>query len=473
MAALDDVLAIILAGGRGTRLYNLTKERAKPAVPFAGYRIIDIMISNLINAEVKHVDVLTEYKSDSLHGQLAKWNAFMGKGGDIIPVPTQMRSSEGMSRGTADSLHSHWFNRQEKPFKPSHYLVLSGDHITYFNPHKIMDSHHKTGADITIAVRKVRSEEASGQFGVVIIDKDFNVLGFEEKPLKPTEIPGEPGFCLASEANIVYETDVLDHYVRTFFKERAGKPDYDQSKHLIAPLVDEGNLKIKAFIHDGYWEDVGTLDALFSANFDLLGAKPKFNMYDPKWWYSSPVEKYQGNGPKISDTGSAHQSITNPGCIISGLVGSSVLSYGVETKPGSSVRNSVLYDRCNIGFGSQVEQTLLDKESSVGANAIVRPESLDIHMSNGEARGRNRHNYRITSMGGKNGKPHDHMLVQKSLDGQDLERMVDRDGFPVLGPDGYISQVAMGKGNFIEFVVTPNGRMVFSKYSKIPDNFRV
>lgn len=473
MATLDDCLAIILAGGKGTRLYNLTKERAKPAVPFAGYRIIDIMISNLINAGMKYIDVLTEYKSDSLHGQLAKWNTYMGQACVITPVPTQMRTTSTMSRGGADSLYNHWFNRQEKSPSPKSYLVLSGDHITQFNPKDIMRYHSRNNADITLAVRKVRVEEAARQFGVVVVDKDSNIIGFEEKPEHPTEIPGEPGFCMANEANMVYNADVLDHYVRKFFKTREGQPDYDQSKHIITPLVEEGKLKIKAFDHTGYWEDVGTLDALFNANYDLIGSNPKFNMYDDKWWYNSPVEKYQGNGPKISDTGNVRASVINNGCIISGNIENSVLSYGIETRPGSKIRNSVLFDRCFAGQDSFVECSLLDKGSKIGRSAVITPQTLDIYLENGEVRGPNRNSYRAVAMGGKNGIPNDHILVQKSLDGQDVEQMVDSDGFPILGSDGYLDQIAMGKGNFIEFVVTPERRLVFSKYSKIPDGFRI
>jgi glucose-1-phosphate adenylyltransferase len=471
MATLDDVLAIILAAGKGTRLYNLTKERAKPAVPFAGYRIIDIPMNNLVNAGIPNIDILIEYKSDSLQRHLTKWNTLKGDDWNIISIPTQRRSTDIMSEGIGDSIYNHWFNRQELSFVPSIYLVLSGDQITKFDPRKMIRAHQKVDADITMRGKRVRIDDTDfTQFGFIQVDADFNVVGFVEKPEqreRVPEIPGEPGFALLNEAILAYRPEVLDHYCRVFYLKQKGQKEYDQSKHIIAPLVKEGKLRIKAFMDEEYWEDVGTLDALYDANMDLLGSKPAFNLYEKGWWYKSPVEKYSGNPAKVSDIGNMIGSIPSNGSIISGLVKQSVLSYGVETLPGSKVKESILFDKCIVGKGAVVEGAIFDKSCKIGEGSVSKEENLDFSWVGGAVRGNQRHNYRI--------KPLDAagtvLLVQRENAGQDIEKMIDKDGFPMLGEDGYISQISMKNGNFMEFVLTPEHRMVFSKYSRIPAGF--
>jgi len=473
MATLDDVLAIILAGGKGTRLFNLTKERAKPALPFAGYRLIDIMLSDLINSDISHVHLLTEYKSDSLDEHISKWHQRVGFGEFIRTVPAQQRDLTEFSRGSGDSLYNHQFNRENLSFEPSEYVVLSGDHVTDLNVGKLVSYHRKNKADITLTVRKVPLDQARGQLGVVVVDKDYRVIGFEEKPLSPTPIPGDPDHCLANEANTVFEREAMDDAVEEFLPDE-DKAKYDLSQHILTPLIEQArkrNLKILAYPHEGYWADVGTLDALFNSNQDLLSSNPLFNIYNDGWWYKTFTDKYQGTGAKLADTArGSYASIFNPGDIISGVVEWSVLSYGVEVLPGAFVSNSCIFDRCNIESNARVIRAILDKDVTVGERAVIDPGNIDAYLDGDVVKGRSASRYRIKPLS-KNGE---YLLFQRANDGRPIEEIVDKRGKSILDKDGlYIKQRNMKDGNLIEFVKSPGNVLAFSKYSNIPNNYRI
>jgi len=472
MTLEDKILAIVLAGGKGTRMYNLTKERAKPAVPFAGYRIIDIMLSNLIvpkNPNMKQIHILTEYKSDSLSDHIGRLHQKLGLDEFVRIIPTQQRELKEFTRGSGDSIYNTRFNRSQLPFDPDHYLVLSGDHITDIDLVALLKYHKRTGADLTITVKRLPVAEAEGM-GIVVVDPEMNVIDFVEKPEIPPEIPGDPGYCLVNEAEYVYRPELLDDSSKRFLPP-ASEKRYDQSLHIVTPLVKEGKFKIKAFMHDGYWADVGTLDSLFKANMDMISPNPKFNLYHKERHYNSYVDKYQGVGPKISDTGVAKSgTILNNGTIISGIADRCVFSYGIETKPGSNLFEVVAFDECLFSKNSFAKHSIFDKETYVGEGAVVDPSRIDLFVVNGNVVGQNRNGYRIVPIGTDSDRAKwDHILVQKSLDNIDFEQILDE--------DGYIPQMEMRPpkgmryGRFIEFVITPERKLAFSKYTNIPDGF--
>jgi len=477
MATLDDVLAIILAGGRGTRLHNLTKERAKPALPFAGYRLIDIMLSDLINSNIPHIHLLTEYKSDSLNDHITKWHQRVGFGEFIRTVPAQQRELTEFSRGSGDSLYNHLFNLENLPFEASEYVVLSGDHVTDLNVGKLVDYHRKLKADITLTVRKVTLEQARKKLGVVVIDKNQRVIGFEEKPESPTPLPDDPEHCFANEANTVFESDIMDDAVEEFLPGPDEK-EYDLSKHILTPLIQQArqrNLKIRAYLHEGYWADVGTIDALFNSNMDLLSSNPLFNIYDDDWWYKTFTDKYQGSGGKLGETGKgSYASIFNPGSRISGVVEWSVLSYGVEVLPGAFVSHACLFDGCKVRHNARVIRAILDKDVSVGDRVVIDPGNIDAYFEDGIVKGRSADKYRIKPLS-ENGE---YLLFQRANDGRSIEGIVDKRGKSILDKEGlYIKQSYMkGKKkatvrDYIEFVRSPGDVLSFSKYSYIPDGF--
>jgi glucose-1-phosphate adenylyltransferase len=480
MSLEDEVLAVILAAGRGTRLFNLTKERTKPAVPFAGYRLIDIMLSNLWDSHIRKIHLLTEYKSSSLDDHVQKWDQRTGSDEFVTTIPFQMRVQEHPSRGSGDSLYNHTFNRRKAKKRNNirRYAILSGDHVSDFDPSEMLGYNASTGAHITLCVKRVRVEEARGQLGVVIVDKDLNVIGFEEKPENPTEIPGEPGWCLANEANYITDAAIFDDAVDEFLPDET-KTRYDLSRDIITPLVEEKNkrgLKINAYVHEGYWADVGTLKALFQANMNLLSLNPEFNIYNDKIWYKTFVEKFGGQGPKITElAGETKPIIANAGSIISGVAKWCVLSYGVVLEVGS-VSNRVVYaDQCIVNQNAKVINSMFDKECEVGAGAAVDPSKVDVWLEGEKIAGPNQNNYRVSNLG--NG----HLLLQRSNDGRNLEDIVDRHGGGIFDSSGYVKEMYMednkdNNGGVLEFVLTPkeegDGRIaVFSKYSVVPDSF--
>jgi glucose-1-phosphate adenylyltransferase len=368
---MKKVLAMILAGGRGERLYPLTRDRAKPAVPFGGiYRIIDFTLSNCINSDIRRIYVLTQYKSTSLHRHIQfGWSILSVPLGEFIgAIPAQQRMGEQWYQGTADAIFQNIYLLQQE--KPDHVLILSGDHIYKMDYRKMIASHLERGADLTVAAIRM-DRGLSREFGVIGVDEDSRINGFEEKPETPQTIPGDPEGILASMGVYVFHTEVL---VRRLIEDARSESSHDFGKDIIPRMIQ----KDKVFAFDfrggdqggtGYWRDVGTIDAYFEANIDLVLVTPHLNLYDPHW----PIHTYQPPFPPAKTVleeegrrGIALNSILSNGCIISGgSVKRSVLSPNVRVHSYAEVEDSILLEGVEIGRHAKIRRTIIDKEVQI------------------------------------------------------------------------------------------------------------
>ena len=366
-------LALVMAGGQGTRLHPLTRDRAKPAVPFGGkYRIIDFVLSNLVNSGIFSIYVLVQWRSQSLIEHLKDGWQFGGllPSHFVTPVPAQMRLGETWYQGTADAIFQN-LNLLDDT-KPEMVAVFGADHIYRMDIEQMMHFHLEHKAGVTVATLPVALEE-SRHFGIVEIDSGMRITGFKEKPEHVDSMPGAPGRCLASMGNYLFDPQVL----RSALIEDAAR---DQSHHdfgqdLIPALIDRVPVYAYNFmtnrIHGdseqnlSYWRDVGTLDAYYEANLDLRDARPHLNLYNPNWplrtaYYNQPPAKFvfAENGRR----GHALHSVISEGCIISGgTVRNSVLGRSVFVHSYSEVDDSILMDYVEVGRHARIRRAIVDK----------------------------------------------------------------------------------------------------------------
>jgi glucose-1-phosphate adenylyltransferase len=371
------ILAMVLAGGRGERLYPLTRDRAKPAVPFgAVYRIIDFTLSNCIHSEIRRIYALTQYKSTSLHRHIQfGWNILSASLGEFIEaVPAQQRIDEHWYQGTADAIFQNIYTIQQE--RPDLILILSGDHIYKMDYRKMIHFHVEKKADLTVgAIRMER--QLSREFGVIQVKEEGQVIGFEEKPEEPKTIPGDPEGILASMGVYVFPTEIL---VRRLIEDARSDSTHDFGKDIIPAMIK----KDLVFAFDfrkgdrggmGYWRDVGTIDAYFEANMDLVSVTPQLNLYDPQW----PIFTYQSSDPPAKTVleeegrmGTAINSILSNGCIISGgSVKRSVLSPRVVVHSYAEVEDSILLEGVDIGRHARIRRTIIDKDVQIPPNTKV------------------------------------------------------------------------------------------------------
>jgi len=362
------VLAIILAGGRGERLYPLTRDRAKPAVPFGAiYRIVDFSLSNCLNSNIRHVYALTQYKSTSLHRHIQLgWSILCAPLGEFIEViPAQQRVDEEWYQGTADAIYQNMYILQDE--RPDLVLVLAGDHIYKMDYRKMIAHHMETKADLTIgAIRMDR--KFSQEFGVIEIDPAWRIVGFQEKPAEPRTIPGDPEGILASMGIYVFNIETL---VRRLIDDTRSDSSHDFGKDIIPSMI--GKDQVFAFDFrqgdqggTGYWRDVGTIDAYFDANMDLISVTPQLNLYDPQW----PILTYQAPYPPAKTVhaekermGTVVNSVISNGCIISGgTVKRSILSPRAHVHSFAEVEDSILFEGVDIGRHAKIRRTIIDKE---------------------------------------------------------------------------------------------------------------
>jgi glucose-1-phosphate adenylyltransferase len=365
------VLAIILAGGRGERLYPLTRDRAKPAVPFGGiYRIIDFTLSNCINSEIRHIYALTQYKSISLHRHIQLgWSILSAPLGEFIEViPAQQRIDEQWYQGTADAILQNIYTLQEE--RPDAVLILSGDHIYKMDYRKMIAFHLEREAELTVAAIRMEHKQ-SREFGVIEVDPNWQILGFQEKPEEPKTIPGDPEGILASMGVYVFNTEIL---VRRLLEDARSDSDHDFGKNIIPEMI----RKNRVFAFDfrqgdqggtGYWRDVGTIDAYFEATMDLISVIPQFNLYDPQWpilTYQCPYPPAKTVHAEEARVGTAINSIISNGCIISGgSVKRSVLSPRVRVHSHAEVEDSILFEGVDVGRSAKIRKAIIDKEVHV------------------------------------------------------------------------------------------------------------
>ena len=368
------ILSMILAGGEGTRLYPLTRDRAKPAVPIGGrYRIIDFVLNNFINSGFYKLKVLTQFKSNSLNDHLSKaWNLSKSLGQYIDPVPAQMRTGPFWYRGTADAVYQNLnliFDEE-----PEILCVFGGDHIYKMDIQQMIDFHEEKDADITVCAVPCPIEEAKGQYGVIQVDKNGRMIGFQEKPSKPKPIPGKPKMTLASMGNYVFRTEKMLEILK---QDALRDTSHDFGKTIIPEAFSKYNVFVYDFSNNthagmteperGYWKDVGTIYSYWQVNMDLVSVTPTFNLYNEDWPIRShhpdvPPAKFVFADKKNRRIGSATDSLVAEGCIISGgTLDRCILFPRVRINSYSHIEKSILMEGVNIGRYSKIKNAIIDK----------------------------------------------------------------------------------------------------------------
>jgi len=380
---MKDVLTVLLAGGVGERLHPLTRNRAKPAVPFGGiYRIIDVTLSNCLNSRLSRILVLVQYKSHSLARHMQQsWNIFDAEFGEFIDViPPQQRVNSSWYLGTADAIYQNLYFVDQEDAKEV--LVLSGDHIYKMDYMRMVNFHRDAGADLTIAAIDTPLGEAH-RFGVLETSADGRVVGFEEKPESPKPLPNKPETAYVSMGIYFFNTDVLKRVVESDAMRASSSHDF--GKDIIPRIIDTHKVYAYHFIDENkegthkevqYWRDIGTIDAYWEANMDLVSIDPLFNLYDKAW----PVRTGMPMAPPAKFVfaqegrrfGVALDSIVSPGCIVSGgIVKRSVLSPWVRVNSYSHVEESILMDGSSIGRYAHVRRAIIEKNVRVPEHAVV------------------------------------------------------------------------------------------------------
>ena len=377
------ILAVVLAGGEGRRLMPLTLDRAKPAVPIGGrYRLIDFVLSNLVNSGILKIKVLTQYKSDSLNTHLARgWRLPQMLDFYVEAVPAQMRLGTRWFLGSADALHQSLNVVTDED--PDYVCVFSSDHIYKMDVRQFVDFHIESGAAMSVAAIPVPSAEATS-FGVIGVDEESMMTSFTEKPPVPAEMPGRPGWSLASMGNYIWNTADLIAELR---RDADSESQHDFGRSILPALLGRLRVGVYDFARNdvprqaesevGYWRDVGTIKAFFDANMDLVQIVPQFDLYNARWpirtWSRPfPPAKFVFSEERHSRMGVATDSLVCEGCIISGgRIDRSVLSPNVRVHSYSHVEESILFEGVDIGRRSRIRRTIIDKNVFVPEGTTI------------------------------------------------------------------------------------------------------
>ena len=376
---MKDTLGVLLAGGVGERLYPLTRDRAKPAVTFGGiYRIIDITLSNCLNSELRRVYILTQYKALSLNRHIREgWNIFGREVGEFIEVlPPMRRVSDQWYQGTADAVYQNIYSIGSD--QPKYVLILQGDHVYKMNYGKMLTQHLDSAADITLATIQVELDQTR-HYGIVAVDNDGRVSGFEEKP-KVTTLRSHlnPNKVNASMGVYLFNADVL---IPVLLKDAENpQSSHDFGKDILPKMIDDYRVFAYDFVDENkkealYWRDVGTLEAYYEANMDVVSVSPIFNLYDEEW----PIRTHQRQYPpakfvfaEAGRTGTALDSIVSNGCIVSGgMVKNSVLSPDVRVNSYSEVDQSILFSHVSVGRRCHIRKAILDRDVHVPEGTTI------------------------------------------------------------------------------------------------------
>src|SRR5215469_4305048 len=378
MPDMRDSIAVLLAGGQGERLWPLTRDRAKPAVPFGAlYRIIDITLSNCVNSGLHRVFTLTQYKALSLSRHIrAGWSSLMGLGEFIEVLPPQMRVSQQWYQGTADAVYQNIYSVGSERCK--FVFVLSGDHIYKMNYAKMLQQHVDSGADVSVATIEIPAAEAAKQFGVIETDKNWRICGFEEKPAKPKTSPHKPTHCNASMGVYIFNTQLMIPVLLADSEDP--KSSHDFGKDILPRIISKHRVYAYNFVDENgqdalYWRDVGTIDAYYEANMDLVSVSPVFNLYDKKW----PLRTWQQQYPPAkfvfadeNRMGTAVDSIVASGSILSGgRVKRCVIGYDVRVNSFCDVQDSIIYNHVNISRHSKIRRAIIDRHVSLPEHTEV------------------------------------------------------------------------------------------------------
>jgi glucose-1-phosphate adenylyltransferase len=375
---LRDVVALLLAGGAGERLYPLTRDRAKPAVSFGGaYRIIDFTLSNCINSGLRKIFIATQYKSQSLnrHVRLG-WSVVNTELGEFVEIlPPQKRTGENWYLGTADAVYQNLYSLGRE--RPRWVILLSGDHIYKMDYGKMLDVHIARGATLTVGAIEVPVAD-SRRFGILEVDEDSRVTGFHEKPQEATPTPWNEGFALGSMGIYIFDFDTLE---RELLRDADESTSHDFGKDIIPSLVSRGE-RVYAYLfwdenkkESKYWRDVGTLDAYFDASMDLIQVDPVFNLYDPDW----PMRTYQPQFPPAKFVfnqdgrrGEATESIVSMGCIVSGSqVQRSILAPNVRVHSFCDIQDSILMTNAIVNRNARIRRAIIDSDVELPKGAVI------------------------------------------------------------------------------------------------------
>jgi len=378
------ILSVVLAGGEGKRLYPLTRDRAKPAVSFAGrYRIVDFVLSNMINSGFLRIKVLTQFKSNSLNNHISRYWA-MAPNHDIFVelVPAQMRVGPWWYKGNADAIYQSLdiITAEE----PDYVVVFGADHVYRMDLRQMLDLHMEREAVLTVAAIPVPVEEAY-KFGIIEVDKEGRMIGFDEKPSEPKSMPGRPGWALASMGNYIFNTDTL-------VREITGDADNESSAHdfgrdIITNMFERAPVYVYDFSKNsvpgstetdrGYWKDVGDIDTYWKAHIDMVSVTPTFNLYNHKWpirtgFRPLPPAKFVFANEKERRIGMATDSMVSEGCIISGgRIDRTVLGPNCWINSFSKVSNCVLNENVEIGRYAKVRNAVIDKHTYIGPKVKI------------------------------------------------------------------------------------------------------
>ncbi|MGD9265360.1 MAG: glucose-1-phosphate adenylyltransferase [Lysobacterales bacterium] len=405
-----DTVALILAGGRGSRLYELTNWRAKPAVYFGGkLRIIDFPLSNCINSGVRRIGVLTQYKAHSLIRHLVHgWTKFQAADREFVEIlPASQRVSDDWYLGTADAV----FQNLDilRTHNPRFVLILAGDHVYKMDYGPFLAYHAERESDMTVCCLEVPISEAAGQFGVMTVNEDGRVIEFNEKPENPDPIPGKDGYCLASMGNYIFNTDFL--YEQVIKDADTPDSDHDFGKDIIPSIIDKYRVFAYPFRdpetgEQAYWRDVGTLDAYWEANMELSSVSPQLDLYEISW----PIFTHQLQSPPAKfvfdyddKRGEALDSIVSAGCIISGAsVRRSVIFSNSRINQHSVVEDSLILPECQVMEGCTIRNAIIDRGCTIEAGM-----QIGVDLDEDRARG-----FRVTEGG--------HTLVTPGMLNQNL-----------------------------------------------------
>ncbi|MET0553434.1 MAG: glucose-1-phosphate adenylyltransferase [Vicinamibacteria bacterium] len=378
MLLLRDVVAVLLAGGAGERLYPLTRNRAKPAVTFGGpYRIADFTLSNCINSGLRKIFIATQYKAQSLNRHVRMgWSVVNPELGEFMEVlPPQKRVGEHWYLGTADAVYQNLYSIERE--RPRFVIILSGDHIYKMDYGKMLDAHVARGAALTVAAIEVPQADAR-RFGILEVDEDNRITGFQEKPAHGRPAPWNPAACLGSMGVYVFDFETLSKALVTDAEEATS---HDFGKDIIPKLVAAGE-RVYAYLfwdenkkESQYWRDVGTIDAYYEASLDLIQVDPVFNLYDPEW----PLRTYQPQYPPAKFVfdedgrrGTALQSLVSMGCIVSGSrVERSILSPGARVHSFCTIEDSILMQDVTVNRHARIRRAILDRDVVLPAGAVI------------------------------------------------------------------------------------------------------
>ncbi len=378
------LLAMVLAGGEGRRMEPLTRERAKPAVPFGGrYRIVDFVLSNLANSGILKVKVLTQYKSDSLNVHISRgWRLSPFLGHYVEAVPAQMRTGPEWFKGSADAIYQNLNLITDE--QPDRVFVFGADHVYRMDVRQMLDFHEDRKADCTVAAIPVPLDEARA-FGVIEVDAEGRMIGFAEKPAQPKHMPGDPAHALASMGNYLFNTEAL---VREVTRDAMVDPSHhDFGKDIIAHMYGRSRVYVYDFAKNvvpgqgpkerGYWRDVGTTDAYYKANMDLVDVDPVFSLYNDDWpiftvQFNYPPAKFVFADRASGRVGAALDSLVSEGCILSGgEILRSILSPKVRINSYTLVEDSILFENVTVGRHCRIRRAIIDKNVDIPPNMVI------------------------------------------------------------------------------------------------------